>query len=80
MDILQFLEKYGDLQVEFQQFMKYVLEYSLIAPDGKEVFIALEARTEALYRRGLLPKERVSDLVNLADYITVDDKEVEIDG
>ena len=64
---LEFIEKYGDVDVTFTSYYKYTFTYTATLPDGKRLTVGYGGDSSAIYRHEVTAA-RTSKVAELRPY------------
>lgn len=75
----QFIEKYGDVLVEFSRYYKFTFTYKGTLPDGASITIDLGGDSAEIYRHEVVPnlKETIRSLDPYAGSVYMGEKLVD---
>lgn len=74
----EILEEYGDVEMQFHSYYKFVFEFTATAEDGVEIYASLGGDSDSIYKRHINLKQP-KKLKNLfPNYVTVTKNNKEI--
>jgi hypothetical protein len=71
MEKKEILQKYGNCNLEFNCYSKYVFTFSGVAADGTQILANLGGSPEDIYRLNVEANEKVTLKSLFADYVTL---------